>query len=360
MADESVSIRGVYNLTNPKRVQMLVDAGANTGPGPAATAPEQVTGLTYAAPELTWAAPADGGSAITRYDVEIVAAAAAFTGTATATSTTTALDVSSQPSGDWKAQVRAVNAVGNGSWSAPATFAVDTGATVYDGSRSLAYWRAGDPGVTEAPITGTEVSATGQKVTSLAPSGTGGMTLVQGGTVSQNVVVLDPASGALQFGNNGSTGQFLSATGLNFPVSGGAAIVVDVEQGPSLTGTRQAVQFAGMAARSASAAAQVAYGPGIAGTNTVKVAGTVTANSRTLMYGEFDADADTVTFRNVVTGEVVTEALAVGTVANATTLTLGQGFLGGKIHGFEVIRWEAGAQRPRTRAEMLADFQQGA
>lgn len=36
MPDESVSIRGVYNLTNPKRAQMLVDAGANPGPAPVA------------------------------------------------------------------------------------------------------------------------------------------------------------------------------------------------------------------------------------------------------------------------------------------------------------------------------------
>lgn len=32
MADESVSIRGVYNLTNPKRAQMLADGGV-TPPG---------------------------------------------------------------------------------------------------------------------------------------------------------------------------------------------------------------------------------------------------------------------------------------------------------------------------------------
>lgn len=40
MADESVSIRGVYNLTNPKRAQMLADGGVvPPGPGPAPAPP---------------------------------------------------------------------------------------------------------------------------------------------------------------------------------------------------------------------------------------------------------------------------------------------------------------------------------
>lgn len=361
-ADEGKAISARVTWTNSAG-SVVATSNAITGqaPAPTATAPAQVTGLTYAAPELTWAAPANGGSAITRYDVEIVAAAAAFTGTPTATSATAALDVSAQPSGDWKAQVRAVNAVGNGPWSDPAPFSIDTAATVYDGSLSLAYWRAGDPGVTEAAITGTEVSATGQKVTSLAPSGTGGLTLVEGGTGSVNVVVRDPATGALQFGNNGATGRYLTATGLSIPVNGGAAIVVDVEQGGTLTGTRQAVQFAGMTARTVSAAAHVNYGAAVTGsTSVVKGAGTVTAGSRGVFYGEFDADADQITFRNIVTGQVVTEALTIATVANATSLTLGQGFLGGLIHGFEVVGWAAGAARPRSRAEMLADFRLGA
>lgn len=44
MADESVSIRGVYNLTNPKRVQMLVDGGlVPPGPGPTPVAPAFTT-----------------------------------------------------------------------------------------------------------------------------------------------------------------------------------------------------------------------------------------------------------------------------------------------------------------------------
>ena len=452
MTDESVSIRGVYNLTNPRRAQMWADAGQsppaqNTAPttttqpsitggatvgsvltlaegaasgtpaptsaiqwlrgstaisgatgttytlvsgdvgqsisarvtwtnsagsvsatsnaiaaqatAPTATAPAKVTVLAYAAPELTWAAPADGGSAITRYEVQIAAAGAAWGGTIAATSTTTALDVSARPSGNWQARVRAVNAVGNGPWSDPATFSI-AAAPTFDASKYLAVWRAGDGGVTEAAITGTEVSPTGQKVTALAVPGTGGMTLVEVGTGSVNVVVKDTASGALQFGRDGSTGRYLTLTGLDIPVSGGAAVIVDVEQGAALTGTRQAVQFGGMTARTASAAAQINYAAGITGTAAAKAAGTVTAGSRTLLYGEFDADADTVTFRKIDTGELVTEVATIGTVANATALTLGQGFLGGKTHRFGVVAWASGQARSRTRAEMLADFQQGA
>lgn len=103
-------------------VQATSNAITGQAPAPTATAPAQVTGLAYAAPELTWAAPADGGSAITRYDAQIVAAGASFSGAQISTSATTALDVSAQPSGDWQARVRAVNAVGNGAWSDPATF----------------------------------------------------------------------------------------------------------------------------------------------------------------------------------------------------------------------------------------------
>ena len=124
-ADEGKAISASVTWTN--------SAGSATGTSNAitgqaapvtATAPAQVTGLTYAAPNLTWTVPADGGSPITRYDVEIVAAAASFTGTPTGTSTTTSLDVSAQPAGDWQARVRAVNAVGAGAWSNAAAFAV--------------------------------------------------------------------------------------------------------------------------------------------------------------------------------------------------------------------------------------------
>lgn len=44
MPDESVSIRGVYNLTNPKRAQMLADGGVvPPGPGPTPVAPTFTT-----------------------------------------------------------------------------------------------------------------------------------------------------------------------------------------------------------------------------------------------------------------------------------------------------------------------------
>lgn len=159
----------------------------NGSPPPAATAtaPAQVTGLTYAAPELTWGTPADGGSAVTRYDVEIVAAAATFSGTATATSTTTALDVSAQPSGGWKAQVRAVNAVGNGPWSDPVSF-TKAAATVIDlGSEADYHW-AGTTGGTDADVTGLVVG--GKR---------GGFTAAMTGT---DPAVTKNADGSVRFG----------------------------------------------------------------------------------------------------------------------------------------------------------------
>lgn len=93
---------------------------------PSATAPAQVTNVTATAASSTaisvsWSAPANGGSAITRYNVDY-ATNSAFTSSTTASSTATTLTLTGlTPATAYYIRVAAVNAVGTGAWSATAS-----------------------------------------------------------------------------------------------------------------------------------------------------------------------------------------------------------------------------------------------
>ena len=98
-------------------------ASASLATTAAATVPAQpaapvVTGASSAAVSITWAAPADGGSAITRQDLDwSLDGGATWTTIAGAASPQSISGLT--PAATVTARVRAVNAVGPGSWSPP-------------------------------------------------------------------------------------------------------------------------------------------------------------------------------------------------------------------------------------------------
>lgn len=328
-------------------VEMNVTLADTIPEQPTATAPAQVTELTYAAPQLTWTAPADGGSAITRYEVQIVAAGATWGGTITATSTTTALNVSSQPSGNWQARVRAVNAVGNGTWSDPATF---TKAAASTGPDPANYSTLTD---LDTPMT---VDAS-NNVTSIASEGT--LAAVFGVTGNSATPLPTKAADGVAY----NAGRYHSAAGLTIDGADGVILIAEVTLDVT-TGTQQLVTLYNGTTqigsiRVSGTTAQPYISSAINGTAKNYSAGAVTAGTKIVMAMELDRVAGTIRYLDLATGQIVSEALAFtnGNLA-FTRVDRGQG-LDGTLHRTATLFRATGQPWRRSFAQVLSDFQQG-
>lgn len=219
-------------------------------------------------------------------------------------------------------------------------------------------WRKGDPGVTTAAVSGTEVSPTGFKVTQLDPQGRVQVVFNEALPGKVNVVY-QRADGALVAGTPSATGRYLqlaAGNGWDRVVTGGVIVVADVEESSNVTQTNRFAATGPKISLNGSGSTPL-YGLGTdtgVGNKTTPTA--LSAGGRHVWYAEFDVAAGTYTIRDPVTGVLTSGPLAPTTITNSTSISILQNFVGGALHGYGAVTWAAGESRPISMQDVLADF----
>lgn len=336
-----------------------LESGATTPPptstAPAVTTQPSITGGTTVGNVLTLDEGAASGTPAPTRAIQWLRGTTAISGATGPTYTLVSGDVGQAISArvTWTNSAGSVQATSNAiTGQAPAP------SRTFDPNLYDIVWRKGDPGVTTAAISGTEVSPTGFKVTQLDPQGRVQVVFNEALPGKANVVY-QRADGALVAGTPSATGRHLqlaAGNGWNRVVTGGVIVVADVEESSNVTQTNRFAATGPKIAINGSGSTPLYSLGSDTGVGNKTTPNALQPGARYVWYGEFDVAAGTYTIRDPVTGALTSGPLAPTTITNSTAISILQYFVGGALHGYAAVTWADGESRPISMADVLADF----